>query len=291
MENKRAETVFIVPKAMDGINAAIFLRKYCAVSARLLTRLKRTENGITRNGELLRSIDTVNAEDVIVLKFPDEEISVEPIEGILDILFENKNILAVNKPPFMPVHPVHDHIFDTLANIVAYHQLKKGESYTFRAVNRLDRNTSGIVIIAKDRLTASILPNTVKKKYTAICEGELFGSGTIDAPLALKDGHTICREVRSDGVRAVTHWKSLAVKGNHTMLELVLETGRTHQIRAHMAYIGHPLAGDDMYGGHLDIFDRQCLHCSQAELEDPYSGEKIVIACPAKEFWEKFKSL
>ena len=278
MENKRTETVFIVPQSLDGMNAGIFLRKHCAVSARLLTRLKRTENGITRNGKLLRSIDTVNAGDIVTLKFPDEEISVEPTEGKLDILFENKNILSVNKPPFMPVHPVHDHIFDTLANIVAYHQLQNGESYTFRAVNRLDRNTSGIVIIAKDRLTASILPNTVQKKYTAVCEGELLGSGTIDAPLALKDGHTICREVRADGVRAVTHWKSLA-------------TGRTHQIRAHMAHIGHPLAGDDMYGGHLDIFERQCLHCSQAELEDPYSGEKIVINCPAKEFWDKFNNL
>ena len=291
MENKRSETIFIVPQSFDRMNAEIFLRKHCAVSARLLTRLKRTENGITRNGELLRSIDKVNAGDVITIKFPNEEISVEPTEGKLDVLFENKNILAVNKPPFMPVHPVHDHIFDTLANIVAYYQIQNDESYTFRAVNRLDRNTSGIVIIAKDRLTASILPNTVKKKYTAICEGKLFGSGTIDAPLALKEGHTICREVHADGVRAVTHWKSLAVKGNHTMLELVLETGRTHQIRAHMAHIGHPLSGDDMYGGHLDIFDRQCLHCSQAEFEDIYSGEKIVIDCPAKEFWDKFNKL
>lgn len=291
MKNKRTETVFIVPKAMDGMDAGTFLRKYCAVSARLLTRLKRTENGITRDGKLLRSIDTVNSGDVITLKFPDEELSVEPTEGKLDILFEDKSILAVNKPPFMPVHPVHEHIFDTLANIVAYHQLKNDESYTFRAVNRLDRNTSGIVIIAKDRLTASILPNTVKKKYTAICEGELFGSGTIDAPLALKDEHSICREVRADGINAVTHWRSVAVKGNHTMLELILETGRTHQIRTHMAYIGHPLAGDDMYGGHLDIFDRQCLHCSQAEFENPYTGERIVIDCPAKEFWDKFNKL
>lgn len=290
-KSNRAETVFTVPQPLDGMNAGIFLRKYCSVSARLLTRLKRTENGITRNGKLLRSIDTVNAGDIIMLKFPDEEISVEPTEGILDILFENKNILAVNKPPFMPVHPVHDHILDTLANIVAYHQLQSGESYTFRAVNRLDRNTSGIVIIAKDRLTASILPNTVKKKYTAICEGELYGSGTIDAPLALKDGHTICREVRNDGVSAITHWRSVAVRGGHTMLELALETGRTHQIRAHMAHIGHPLAGDDMYGGHLDIFDRQCLHCSQAEFDDPYSSKRIVIDCPAKEFWEKFNKL
>lgn len=291
IKSNRAETVFTVPQSLDGMNAGIFLRKYCSVSARLLTRLKRTENGITRNGKLLRSIDTVNAGDVIMLKFPDEEISVEPTEGILDILFENKNVLAVNKPPFMPVHPVHDHILDTLANIVAYHQLQNGENYTFRAVNRLDRNTSGIVIIAKDRLTASILPKTVKKKYTAICEGELYGSGTIDAPLALKDGHTICREVRNDGVSAITHWRSVAVRGGHTMLELVLETGRTHQIRAHMAHIGHPLAGDDMYGGHLDIFDRQCLHCSQAEFDDPYSSKQIIIDCPAKEFWEKFNKL
>lgn len=291
MKNKRTETVFTVPQAMDGMDAGMFLRKYCAVSARLLTRLKRTENGITRNGKLLRSIDTVNSGDVITLKFPDEELSVEPTEGKLDILFEDKNILAVNKSPFMPVHPVHEHIFDTLANIVSYHQLKNGESYTFRAVNRLDRNTSGIVIIAKDRLTASILPNTVKKKYTAICEGELFGSGTIDAPLALKEGHTICREVRAGGIHAVTHWRSIAVRGNHTMLELILETGRTHQIRTHMAYIGHPLAGDDMYGGHLDIFNRQCLHCSQAEFENPYTGERIVIDCPAREFLDKFNKL
>lgn len=288
IKNNRTETVFTVPQLIDGMNAGIFLRKYCDVSARLLTRLKRTENGITRNGKLLRSIDTVNAGDIITLKFPDEEVSVEPTEGKLDILFENKNILAVNKPPFMPVHPVHDHVFDTLANVVAYYQIQNGESYTFRAVNRLDKNTSGIVIIAKDRLTASILPKTVQKTYTAICEGELYGSGTIDAPIALKEGHTICREVCENGVHAVTHWSSVAVRGNHTILELILETGRTHQIRTHMSYIGHPLAGDDMYGGHLDIFDRQCLHCSRAEFDDPYSDKRIVIECPARDFWEKF---
>ena len=188
----------------------------------------------------------------------------------------------------MPVHPVHEHRYDTLANIVAYHQLLCGQRYTFRAVNRLDRNTTGIVLIAKDRLTASVLPRTVRKKYTAVCEGELYGSGTIDAPLALKEGHTIQREVNENGVRAVTHWRSLDVRGNHSLIELTLETGRTHQIRAHMAYIGHPLAGDDMYGGKTDIFERQCLHCSWAEFCDPYSKEKITVEASAKELTERF---
>lgn len=286
-----SEMIFKVPCSYDGAKAEVFLRKHCAVSARLLTKLKRTENGITRNGELLKSIDILNVGDTVKISFPDEKISVEPVEGKLDILLENNNILVVNKPPYMPVHPVHEHRFDTLANIVAYYQQQRSENYTFRAVNRLDRNTSGIVIIAKDRLTASILPRTVRKTYTAICEGELYGSGTIDAPLALKEGHTIQREVRADGIRAVTHWRSLNVRGNHTLLEITLETGRTHQIRVHMAHIGHPLAGDDMYGGSLEIFKRQCLHCSHTEFDNPNSNEKIIVDCPAEEFIKIFSVL
>lgn len=287
----KSPTVFIVPHSYDGAKAEVFLRRYCSVSARLLTRLKRTENGITRDGKLLRSIDILREGDEVKIRFPDEELSVEPVEGKLDVLFENNNVLVVNKPPYMPVHPVHEHRLDTLANLVAFYQLQHGESYTFRAVNRLDRNTSGIVIIAKNRLAASILPHDVQKTYTAICDGELYGSGTIDAPLALKEGHTIQREVRVDGVRAVTHWRSLEVKENHTLLKLTLETGRTHQIRAHMAYIGHPLAGDDMYGGSLKIFSRQCLHCSYAEFIDPSSNKKITVTSCANEFVEKFSEI
>lgn len=232
---------------------------------------------ITRRGIALRSCDPVHADDVIELHLPEENNEIEPVQGCLDILYEDDFLLVVNKPPFMPVHPTKVHQLDTLANIVSYLQEQKGEKYTFRALNRLDKDTSGCVVIAKDRLTYALTQPTITKKYLAVCEGIITEDGTVSAPIALEDGSSIRRCVSPAGQHAVTHYHILAAGAGHTLVELRLESGRTHQIRCHMSSIGHPLAGDDLYGGSRSMIGRQALHCSDLAFFHPFSDQKIEL--------------
>ena len=268
---------FKVPPELDGVSVRTFLRRHCGVSSRLLAKLKRVENGMTVNGCLIRSIDALHAGDELVLRFPEDDPEIEPVELPLSIVYEDSAILVLDKPPFMPVHPVRSHQRDTLANGVMFYFQSRGERVTFRPVNRLDRDTSGLVLAAKSSYAHTFLSGSTKKKYTALCEGEITESGTVDAPIMLCQGSIMQRCVGEGGVRAVTHYKPLMTVYGHTLLELELETGRTHQIRTHMSFIGHPLAGDDMYGGSRRIFSRQCLHCSEMELIHPLTHEKMIL--------------
>ncbi|MCR5653921.1 MAG: RluA family pseudouridine synthase [Ruminococcus sp.] len=271
--------VFVVPKECDGIKARTFLRHHCSVSARIITLLKREKYGIIRDNKILKTIDTVNFGDEIILNLPDDNNEITPVKGELNILFEDDYLIAVDKPFGMPVHPTKVHQEDTLANILKYIQNKKGESYTFRAVNRLDKDTSGIVIIAKDKFTATALMYGIHKKYLAVWEGIIDKSGTINEPIGLLEGHTVQRAVKTDGKPAVTHYTPIKHDKEHTLLELTLETGRTHQIRCHMSSVGHPLAGDDMYGGSLEYIKRQALHCASVSFTHPITNKKIDIKC------------
>lgn len=269
---------FTVPEQFNNTQAKWFLRNYCNISARLLTSLKMVPLGITRDGELLRVVDTIYAGDIIKIKLPQDDNKIEPVNLPLDICYEDEHILLLNKPPYMPVHPTHDHIYDTLANGVAYYLKNKNMNISFRAINRLDRDTTGLVLVAKHSYSAANLVKNVKKTYIAVCEGEISESGTVNANIALLPGHTIQRTAGvPDGVYAVTHYKPLLVKNNHTLVEFDLETGRTHQIRVHMSYINHPLAGDDMYGGSLEHITRQALHCQKITFIHPITHKKITV--------------
>ena len=268
---------FTVGNEFDEINVKTFLRHYCDVSARLLSRLKRTENGITVNGRHARSIDILHPGDIVSLSMPSGNNSAEPVDLPVRIMYEDDSIIVFDKPPFMPVHPSHDHQLDTLANAAAFHAIKKGENYPFRAINRLDRDTSGLVLTAKNSYASTFLAKKVSKEYFALCEGEMSGSGVIDIPIRIKPGHTIQREASEDGVRAITHYDVLWHENDHSFLRLRLETGRTHQIRTHLSHVGHPLAGDDMYGGSREIFQRQCLHCGTIELVHPVTHKTLII--------------
>lgn len=269
--------VFVVPQQYNDSNAKTFLRRYCNLSARTLSKLKRTKLGITRNNELLKTTDILKAGDKVELSLPDDVNEIKPVKGELDILFEDDYIMVVNKPPLMPVHPTKVHQEDTLANLVSYYMHKKGEHYTFRAINRLDRDTSGCLLLAKDRYTAHSLPDTVNKEYVAVCEGVITSSGTVDKSIKVMEGRSIQRVVCDDGVRAVTHYYPVLTKNNHTLTKFLLETGRTHQIRCHMSSIGHPLAGDDMYGGSLEHITRQALHCRKISFVHPITKEHCTV--------------
>ena len=279
---------FTVPQELDGITVQNFLGKYCQVSARLLAKLKRVENGITSGGKLIRSIDILHYGDIVELLLPENESEIIPVEIPIDAVYEDDFVIVYNKPPYMPVHPVREHQLDTLANGAAFYALKKGENFVFHAVNRLDKDTAGLVLAAKNSYAAAFLPENTEKRYMALCEGIVEGSGTINAPLRLKEGHTIQREIGEGGVNAVTHYEAVRhYSGKYTLLSIQLETGRTHQIRAHFSGIGHPLAGDDMYGGSREHFPRQCLHCAEIRFVHPISRQTVTV-CRETDFFEEY---
>lgn len=277
--NREKIIKFVVPSECDKIDAKTFLRKHCGISARTLSKLKRTNLGISRNDQLLKTTDILNTGDIVVLAMPDDVNEITPIQGELDILFEDDYIMVVNKPPLMPVHPTKIHQEDTLANIVSYYMQQKGEYYTFRAINRLDRDTSGCLLLAKDRFCANALPKSVSKVYVALCEGEIKNDGTVNIPIRVMEGRSIQRVVADDGAPSITHYHPVCYKNRHTLTRFILETGRTHQIRCHMSSIGYPLAGDDMYGGSLDFITRQALHCQEISFVHPITNEVVNIEC------------
>lgn len=270
---------FAVPTEFDGKMLKVFLKKYCNMSTRTLSKLKREDCGITRDNAVIKATDKVFANEKIVISLPKDKNEIIPIKGDLDILFEDEYLLCINKPYNMPVHPTKVHQTDTLSNIVSYYMVSKGENYAFRAVNRLDKDTSGIVILAKDRYTCAVMQgsNEIQKEYVAVCEGEIFENITIDNPISLEPNSKIKRCICDIGQKAITHCTPIKSKNGHTLLRITLETGRTHQIRCHLSSVGHPLAGDDLYGGSREKILRQALHCMSVTFLHPITKCKVVI--------------
>lgn len=269
------ELAFPVPNEYDGIRLKSYLRSYCGLSARLMIKLKREPMGITRNGLHAIVTDTLKAGDVVRLLMPDDEKQLEPVYMPLSGVYEDDDILIVDKPENMPMYPAPSHDNDSLANAVAAYFGEQGKKIAFRPVYRLDKDTTGLVVLAKNPYAAARLANSIRKEYTAVCEGELCGSGVIDEPIGLKEGHGIQRSVTQQGERAVTGWRVLCSGKNHSLVVLNLETGRTHQIRVHMSHLGYPLAGDDMYGGSCEFITRQALHCGKIQFIHPVSNGKM----------------
>lgn len=234
--------------------------------------------GITANGQHIRTIDTLHAGDVVALNIPDDAKPAEAVDLHINIVYEDDDIAVLEKPADMAVHPSHNHQGDTLANAFAAHTARTGSAATFRPINRLDRDTTGLVVVCKHSHAANQLHGHLEKVYYAVCEGELSGSGTIDQPIRRVEGAGIRREVGEGGQRCITHWEALSCAEGMTLLRIRLETGRTHQIRCHFScHMGMPLVGDDMYGGHRELMQRQALHCGQVEFIHPVSGERMCI--------------
>lgn len=271
---------YTVPESYDGARIQDFLRRECGLSWRMVVRLKGTDRGITADGEPIRTIDRVRAGQTVALTFPEDRVRIEGVEMPLAIVYEDEHLLVVDKPPYLAVHPSAGKPDPTLANgVVAYYE-NKGEAASFRPVNRLDRNTSGLLLAAKNPHAAFLLTRVPQKTYLALVFGRLEGEGTVDAPIRVKEGCCITREVGEGGKDSVTHWQTLASDGQITLLRLRLETGRTHQIRVHMAYLGHPLVGDTMYGTDETILPRHALHCSEMAFAHPITGEALAFSSP-----------
>ncbi len=261
---------FIVTPDQNG-KTVLNILTLSGTSKRLITKLKQIENGITNNGIHVRTIDTVKTGDVIAILLYDEKVLEENSELNVPIIYEDNDVIVFDKPAFMPVHPSHKHLNDTLGNYFAF----CCNGLTYRPINRLDRDTSGLCAVAKNSFSAVKLQKSIKKVYYAVACGKITGSGTIDKPIARMDNSIITRCVSEDGQKAVTHYEVLKSNDKYTLLKIRLETGRTHQIRVHFSYIGHPLAGDNMYGGDMTDINRQALHCGELFFNHPINGEII----------------
>lgn len=271
---------FTVPVEYDGCKLKGFLRGYCGVSARLLVRLKRIPKGLSVNGIHAIATTVLRERDTVCLNLPEEGILAQAEDLPLSVLYEDADLLIVNKPAAMAMYPVPGSDSGTLLNAVANHWQATGENCRFRPVYRLDKNTSGIVVIAKNSYIAAALSHNIQKKYIAVCEGVLSGSGTVSTPICLEQGSKIKRTTGEQGETAVTHWQSIYTAKEHTVLKIQLETGRTHQIRAHLSSLHHPLAGDDLYGGHPGKIGRQALHCLSAQLIHPTAKRALFFTAP-----------
>lgn len=253
-----------------------FLREF-GVSASLLTKLKHTENGITLNDKFARTIDRITAGDTLVISIENSgHMPAKLTSSTVEAVYSDDDLLILNKPPMMPVHESRNHQGDTLANAAACYMDK---DTAFRSVYRLDRDTSGLVLIAKHELAASKLAGKIKKDYYAVCQGILNGSGTINLPIRRLNDSIIKRGVFDDGEKAVTHWQAVKNYTNSTLLKIHLETGRTHQIRVHFSHLGYPLLGDTLYGNSCDKIDRQALHCKTIYFTHPITEKPMMIDC------------
>lgn len=277
------ELQFIVPEAYDGVRLKGFLRGHCGVSARLLTALKKEPQGISVNGTHAIVLETLHMGDVVTLRLTEDRKELPPVEIPLQMIYEDADLLVVDKPAGMPVHPSPGHDCDSLANAVSAYFQGKGERLSFRPVYRLDQDTTGVMLLAKNAFAAARLAKGIHKVYLAVCEGVLQGNGTEVGPIGLCSGHSIQRAVIAGGVSAVTHWEAISNNEAYTLLKVQIETGRTHQIRVHMAHRQHPLAGDDMYGGGLELIQRQALHCAEISFCHPVTGERYNLSAPFPE--------
>lgn len=265
-----------VPQEFDGAQALALL-KAMGISRRVIISLKRS-GGLIRGGAVLRTIDTVHAGEEIILRLEDESGCVAANPRLsAQVMYEDVDVVVYNKPPFMPVHPSQRHHDDTLANLFA----AQFPGLPFRPINRLDRNTSGLCVCAKNQLAAAALAGSLEKVYFAVTDSAPPGD-TINAPIGRLGTSVIERCVTPEGKPAVTHFRKIAGE-RRSLLRITLETGRTHQIRVHMAYVGSPLCGDDMYGGDCSGISRQALHCGEVSFSQPISGEHITVTAPLPE--------
>lgn len=271
------EITLIVPQSFDGRQAQDYL-KSLGFSRRAVVKLKQS-SGLTRNGSVLRTIDIIHTGDELRVLLSEESSSPLPNPELsVPTAYEDEDVVVFNKPPFMPVHPSIRHYNDTLANLFA----AKYPGLPFRPINRLDRNTSGLCVCARNRFAASALAESLEKVYFAVTDGVPPGD-TVDQPIGRADGSIIKRCVAPDGKPAVTHFQVIGGNGKRSLLRVTLETGRTHQIRVHMAYLGFPLCGDEMYSGDCSGINRQALHCGEVTFTQPVTHKIIRVTAPITE--------
>ena len=281
----------VVDNCLDGKTIKYVLEKHLLLSDSLISDLKKGEF-IFVNGAHATVRKIVASDDEIQIIIPEvnpNEIIAE--NGFLDVIYEDDDIIAVNKPAGMPTHPSRYHVTGTLANLVCGYL---GEEFVFRSITRLDKDTTGVVLIAKNRYSAEMLnrqmrQNTIKKEYLAICEGQISKEITIEVGIKKESERGIKRIVSPDGQYALTYCYPLKEENGLTLVKVIPKTGRTHQIRVHLAYNGNPLYGDYLYGSEV-VGTRTMLHCESLTFTHPCKdAEMNIVAKVPEDFIEILK--
>lgn len=272
---------FFIEKSLEGTTIKYLLKKQMRFSDKMITELKK-EDCIFVNGHPCTARTVLNHGDNIKIIIPEtRKNNIIPVAEPLEILYEDEDIIAVSKPSDMPTHPSKYHLTGTLANAVCGYL---GKDFVFRAVTRLDKDTSGIVLIAKNKYTAEVMnrqmrENRIKKEYLAVCVGNLSEPIEIAANIKKESDRGIKRVVSEDGKYALTHCVPIKSRDGLTLVRLIPETGRTHQLRVHMSYAGYPLYGDFLYGTEVSGITTM-LHCEKLTFFHPSSGNKITVTAP-----------
>lgn len=276
----------------DNITVKSVLKNEFNLAASVITALKNT-CGILVNSENVTVRKLMQKGDELKLIIPDTPSdAIVKTKGTLHVLYEDEDILCVNKPSGMPTHPSQNHYTDTLANLVCYYYMDV--PFTFRVSNRLDSYTSGVVVIAKNMYSASFLcteefRKNMTKTYYALCRGIFENKkGTVSAPIGRSSGSTIKREINPNGKYASTDYEVAGEKNGNSLVKLNLHTGRTHQIRVHMAYLGHPLLDDFLYDDYADINKHFFLHCQKISFIHPYTKQNVIVEAPMTDINSNF---
>lgn len=274
---------FRLPDDDQAVPLGMLLRRL-RFSLTLRRKLKQSPDAVRVNGRPVPWQTVVAPGDILTVAWPGET-AVLPLPLPLTICYEDEHLLVADKPAGLLVHPVSGPPEPTLANAVLYHLRAGGENSAFHPAHRLDRNTSGLILVAKNPYIQHLLfadgGKGVDRSYLALATGcPLPPAGLIDAPIGRRPGSIVERMVSADGQAAATRYEVVAAAGPHSLVSLRLLTGRTHQIRVHLAHIGHPLLGDDLYGGSRALIARPALHAAGLAFVHPVSGEPISLASP-----------
>lgn len=287
-----------ITEAEEGIPLKVFLKRQGFSTQNLIELKKRPESVLVKDRPVYMTY-RLQRGDLVAIQIIEEETSpnIIPVELPLDIVYEDEDILVVNKPAGMPVHPSQNNHDNSLGNAVVWYYRQQGIPFIFRCINRLDRDTSGLTIIARHMVSAGKLSSMVARKgvqgitreYLAIVRGKPEpAEGAVDAPLGRKPGSIIERMVDYEhGERAVTHYRVVKELPEHSLVSLILETGRTHQIRIHMKHIGCPLIGDYLYNPDMEHISRQALHACRLAFPHPITGKPLEFTAPLPEDMER----
>lgn len=282
---------YIIDEDSAGLRVEQFLRRK-RYSGQNLSEIKRMPKSILVNGVHYYMRQELSKDDHLQVRICETKNSekIPPTNLPLNIIYEDEDLLVLNKPAGMPIHPSLNNYTNSMANALAYYFQSQGKPFIFRCCNRLDRDTSGLTIVSKHLVSGSILSDMTKyrevhREYLAIARGSVTPSeGTIQAPLGRKEGTIIERTVDWEhGEDAVTHYKVVKEANGHSLVSLRLETGRTHQIRIHMKYLGYPLIGDYLYNPDMEYMTRQALHSHHMEFTHPITGEHMSFTAPLPE--------
>ena len=272
-----------------GIRVDTLLKKHLNLSGTVVRRIKWLEDGILVDGQRVNTRFCPQEGQVLSVRLSDPErrSGILSAPGPLDIVYEDGDMIVLNKAPGIPVHPGPGHFDDTIGNFLLYYYDQTGVEADFHPVHRLDRGTSGLLVAAKHPHAQEVLKNQLhtphfRRGYLAVCEGvPAPATGTVAAPLGPRPGSLVEQMVREDGKAARTRYEVLGAYGGRALLSLELDTGRTHQIRVHMAHLGHPLTGDFLYGTEAPgLIPRPALHSARLELRHPITGEALSFRVP-----------